>query len=91
MFIIMLMKKDEISFYGMMIILELIPTSRNYLESYIEKFPENQSDAISYSTDTACDCKQKSYAKNTTYFSVSVVTLICLNDHRSLDIRSVSS
>jgi hypothetical protein len=54
----MLMKKDEISFYGMMIILELIPTSRNYLESYIEKFPENQSDAISYSTDTACDCKQ---------------------------------
>lgn len=54
----MFMKKDEISFYGVMIILELIPTSKNYLDAYIKQFPENQSDALSYSTDTSCSCKQ---------------------------------
>ena len=52
------MKKDEISFYGVMLILELIPTSKNYLNSYIQKFPENESDALSYSVDTSCQCKE---------------------------------
>ena len=52
------MKKDEISFYGIMIILELLPNSKNYRDSYIKQFPSNEVDALSYSTDTTCSCKQ---------------------------------
>ena len=36
------MKKEEISFYGIMIILELIPTSKKYLDAYTKEFPENE-------------------------------------------------
>lgn len=52
------MKKDEISFYGSMIILELIPLSKNYLQEYIKEFPENEANALSYSVDTQCECRQ---------------------------------
>jgi hypothetical protein len=51
------MKKEEISFYGIMIILELIPTSKKYLDAYTKEFPENEGDALSYSVDTSCQCK----------------------------------
>jgi hypothetical protein len=39
-------------------ILELLTTSKKFLDAYIQKYPENESHALSFSVDPGCECRR---------------------------------
>ena len=62
------MDNEEFNVYGLLAVLELLTTSKTYLDEYIAKYPENESDALSYSVDPGCKCRDnliKHYNSNT--------------------------
>jgi len=52
------MDKEEFNVYGLLAVLELLTTSKTYLDEYIVKYPENETDALSYSVDPQCKCRE---------------------------------
>jgi len=62
------MNESEFNIYGMLAVLELLTSSQKYLDAYTEEYPENKTDALSYSVDPNCSCREnliKHYNSNT--------------------------
>ena len=51
------MNEEEFNAYSMLAVMELLATSKTFLNEYITKFPENETDARSFSTDNTSPCR----------------------------------
>ena len=51
------MNEEQFNIYGLLAVLELLTTSKKFLDAYIEKYQENEADALSYSVDPGCNCR----------------------------------
>ncbi len=51
------MNEDEFNIYGLLAVLELLRNSQKFLDAYIEKYKDNETDAMSYSVDPHCKCR----------------------------------
>jgi lambda repressor-like predicted transcriptional regulator len=45
--------------YGVQLTLELIQTSKSFYEVYIKEYPDNTANALSYSKNPNCSCRNK--------------------------------
>ena len=45
--------------YGVQLTLELIQTSKSFYEKYIKQYPDNTANALSYSRNPNCSCRNK--------------------------------
>lgn len=45
--------------YGVQVVLELIQTSKKYLDTYTKEYPTNISNALSFSTNPNCSCRNQ--------------------------------
>ena len=45
--------------YGVQLTLELIQTSKSFYEKYIKQYPDNTANALSYSKNPNCSCRNK--------------------------------
>jgi hypothetical protein len=52
------MKSNNINSYGSNLILELILTSELYMNQYIDSFPDMTDNALSFSVDPECSCRE---------------------------------
>ena len=43
--------------YGVQVVLELIQNSQKYLDAYVKEYPDNISNALSFSTNPNCSCR----------------------------------
>lgn len=62
------MNQDEFNTYALLAILELLTTSQKFLNAYIQKYPSNETHALSFSVDPGCECRDdiiKHYKENT--------------------------
>ena len=62
------MNQDEFNKYALLAVLELLTTSQKFLNAYIQKYPTNETHALSFSVDPGCDCRGdiiKHYEENT--------------------------
>ena len=51
------MNDEEFNAYSLLAVLELLSSSKTFLNEYITKFPDNEQDALSFSVDTTCPCR----------------------------------
>ena len=74
------MNENEFNIYGLLAVLELLTTSKKFLDAYIEKYQENEDDALSYSVDPGCNCRDNlikhynSNAKDVNEFTRTFIT-----------------
>jgi len=47
------------NYTALALLLELLTTSQKYVDAYIERFPEQTENALSFSVDPGCSCKEK--------------------------------
>lgn len=45
--------------YGVRVVLELIQSSKKYLDLYVKEYPKNISNALSFSTNPNCSCRNQ--------------------------------
>lgn len=45
--------------YGVQLTLELIQTSKSFYDAYIKEYPDNTANALSYSKNPNCSCRNK--------------------------------
>jgi hypothetical protein len=74
------MDEQEFNIYGLLAVLELLTTSKKFLDAYVEKYQENEADALSYSVDPGCNCRDNlikhynSNAKDVNEFTRTFIT-----------------
>jgi len=47
------------NYTALALLLELLTTSQKYVDAYIERFPVQTENALSFSVDPGCSCKEK--------------------------------
>jgi len=47
------------NYTALALLLELLTTSQKYVDAYIERFPGQTENALSFSVDPGCSCKEK--------------------------------
>ena len=48
---------NNLNAYGVYLVLELLITSQKYLDTYIQTFPGQEENALSFSVDPECSCR----------------------------------
>ena len=51
------MNEEEFNAYGLLAVLELLTSSQIFLNEYTTKYPKNEADALSFSVDPNCPCR----------------------------------
>ncbi len=48
---------NNLNAYGVFLVLELLSSSQKYLDTYIQAYPEQEGNALSFSVDPGCSCR----------------------------------
>ena len=83
------MNSENTNYTSLALTLELLTTSQKYLEEYIKTFPDMEENALSFSVDPECSCKNaiiQHFNKNT--LLVEDLNTIFIHDNpNEIDLR----